>query len=239
MDSILDNFKETKDFHHAYLVVGDIKKSIAKLNELLAQILGVQISRNPDYYIYDQDVFDIEEGRKIRQISQSKSLSGGKRIFIIGARRFTEQSQNAILKTLEEPIPNTHFFIITPSERILLPTIKSRLKKIIYELDSVVGDSAKKFLSSQIPERILMVADLIDEDMEPSSQRIIVEDFISDIEGHIFNIQKNSNFLNYIDYQKIFSEISKIKKYSGDISSAPKLLLEYLSFLCPVVEEKK
>jgi DNA polymerase III delta prime subunit len=42
----------------------------------------------------------------------------------------TVQSQNALLKTLEEPPENTSIIICSPSENIFLPTILSRCKII-------------------------------------------------------------------------------------------------------------
>ena len=65
----------------------------------------------------------------IRDIKKELSLgsSGGKRTVIISnADRMNTQSQNALLKTLEEPPANTVFLLTTSARQMLKPTILSR-----------------------------------------------------------------------------------------------------------------
>lgn len=40
---------------------------------------------------------------------------------------------NAILKSLEEPPPNTHLFLITNAIDLLIPTVRSRCQRIVHE----------------------------------------------------------------------------------------------------------
>ena len=60
----------------------------------------------------------------------SKSISGRKAILIDGIDRITEEGQNALLKTIEEPSPGTCFILITSNRNKLLPTILSRCTEI-------------------------------------------------------------------------------------------------------------
>ncbi len=56
-----------------------------------------------------------------------KPYMGKAKIFIIEeAHLMTTQAQNALLKTFEEPPPNTHIFLLTTQVNSLLPTIRSR-----------------------------------------------------------------------------------------------------------------
>ena len=49
------------------------------------------------------------------------------RAFVIDdAHIMTEQAQNALLKSLEEPPATSHVLLVTPSPQALLPTIRSR-----------------------------------------------------------------------------------------------------------------
>ena len=54
-------------------------------------------------------------------------VSGTEKVFIIDeAELLDEQGQNALLKTLEEPPPNTTIVLVTCRDDLLLPTIHSR-----------------------------------------------------------------------------------------------------------------
>ena len=60
-----------------------------------------------------------------------KPMSATRRIAIIDdADRMSEESANALLKTLEEPPPGAILFLISPSRDSLLPTIRSRCQPL-------------------------------------------------------------------------------------------------------------
>ena len=60
-----------------------------------------------------------------------RTYSSVRRVVIINpANLMTESAQNALLKTLEEPNPNTHFLLITDTGTGLLPTIQSRCQQL-------------------------------------------------------------------------------------------------------------
>lgn len=59
------------------------------------------------------------------------SLEGGKRVIVINqAEKMTPAAQNSLLKTLEEAQEGTYFFLITDTERAILPTIRSRCRMV-------------------------------------------------------------------------------------------------------------
>jgi DNA polymerase III subunit delta' len=60
----------------------------------------------------------------------ARSISGSRGILIDGIDRITEEGQNALLKTIEEPSPGTCFVLITSNRNNLLPTILSRCTEI-------------------------------------------------------------------------------------------------------------
>ncbi|NQT74172.1 MAG: DNA polymerase III subunit delta' [Chloroflexi bacterium] len=60
-----------------------------------------------------------------------KPYEGGYRVIIIdGAEYMSDGAANSLLKTLEEPPPNTVFLLLAVDEGSLLPTIRSRCQKI-------------------------------------------------------------------------------------------------------------
>ncbi|MBN2403909.1 MAG: AAA family ATPase [Spirochaetes bacterium] len=76
---------------------------------------------------------DIREAGSVRWLIDrlsAKSVSGKKAILIDGIDRITEEGQNALLKTIEEPSQGTCFILITSNRNNLLPTILSRCTEI-------------------------------------------------------------------------------------------------------------
>jgi DNA polymerase-3 subunit delta' len=59
------------------------------------------------------------------------AANGGHRVMIVdSAEDLTVQSANALLKTIEEPPPNSTIFIVSHAPQRVLPTIRSRCRKL-------------------------------------------------------------------------------------------------------------
>lgn len=71
---------------------------------------------------------------QIREVEQAISLSpyeGRYRVVVVDpADAMNEEAQNAFLKTLEEPPPHVVIVLITAAEDALLPTIRSRCRRL-------------------------------------------------------------------------------------------------------------
>lgn len=79
---------------------------------LVIQPLGAQIK--------------VEQTRQIQDWISFKSLRKSRVVIINDAEKLNPQSANSLLKTLEEPPPDTYFFLIAPSQSSVLTTIRSR-----------------------------------------------------------------------------------------------------------------
>ncbi len=75
---------------------------------------------------------------KIRQAQKDLSLfplRGKRKVLIISqAEKLTPESQNALLKTLEEPNPTSVIILTSNNPERLLPTIRSRCQRILFSL---------------------------------------------------------------------------------------------------------
>lgn len=76
-------------------------------------------------------VEDVE--RFVASLAQS-SVGGTKVGIVESAERLTPQSQNALLKTVEEPRGKTVLFFVTDDPERLLPTLRSRMVAIAFGL---------------------------------------------------------------------------------------------------------
>lgn len=69
----------------------------------------------------------VEDARALGHFLSLTSAAGGRRVVIVDtADEMNRETANAILKILEEPPPNTYFFLVSHAPGRLLPTIRSR-----------------------------------------------------------------------------------------------------------------
>ena len=88
---------------------------------------------HPDAVLVEPDgaSIKIEQVRDaVREIA-GRPFEGRARAFVFDeAHLVTEQAQNALLKSLEEPPATSHVFLVTASPQALLPTIRSRCQTL-------------------------------------------------------------------------------------------------------------
>lgn len=78
-----------------------------------------------------------------------KSFSGTTCVLVDGVDRMRIEGQNALLKTIEEPAPGTHIFLVASGTSAILPTILSRcfeMKFAPLDPSSIIGIMDKKKL---------------------------------------------------------------------------------------------
>ncbi len=141
-------------YSHSYLFYGPSgsgKRSLAIrfAKEILRKGLynkeRVITDGHPDLYLVDETGLNIKEVRELIHQTQNKPLEGSNRVFVIDyADRMQPVSQNALLKTLEEPIAGNVFILVAERLAGILPTIKSRCQ--ILKFDALSFDEKRKVL---------------------------------------------------------------------------------------------
>jgi DNA polymerase-3 subunit delta' len=72
------------------------------------------------------------------------------KVFIVdGAQRMNFNAQNAFLKTLEEPPPNSVIILITTLADLLMPTIRSRCQSVVFQ--PLEAGQVREFLEKEKP----------------------------------------------------------------------------------------
>lgn len=79
----------------------------------------------PDYYVLGPKAVPIDAVRALQAELSARSVSGRRAVVFLNAHNMSEATQNALLKTLEEP-PRGALLLLTGLEAGLLPTIRSR-----------------------------------------------------------------------------------------------------------------
>lgn len=92
-------------------------------------------SSNPDLLLIEDDKLGIKEVKGIiKHLSTKPFGSTPKSVVILNGNNISNDAQNALLKTLEEPPEDSLILIGVDSEQKLLPTILSRCLIISYAL---------------------------------------------------------------------------------------------------------
>jgi len=153
--------------------------SIDKLTKEQIELIQSELSKkilNPYYKIYleDANTIKINSIRDIKKFIEFEYEDAPLRfIFILEADLMNEQTQNALLKSLEEPPDGIIFFIITSNIDKLLPTIQSRcwiinfnplselaVEKILIDyfgIDIITSRKAAHFSDGSVQKALLLV----------------------------------------------------------------------------------
>jgi len=75
----------------------------------------------------------IDESREVIDFLNLQGLTKRRVIIIDQAQTLNLQAANSLLKTLEEPPPETYFFLIAPSNAGVLSTIRSRSRSVSFK----------------------------------------------------------------------------------------------------------
>ena len=139
---------ESNKLSHAYLILTADGENLTEYLKVFASLAVckesfpcgkcractlIQKDAFSDVIVYPKNGDSIvsEEVNQLIEESFVKPLESDKKIFILShAESMTVQAQNKLLKTLEEPPQNVHIFIGATSEFPILPTVKSRVKKL-------------------------------------------------------------------------------------------------------------
>ena len=121
----------------------------------------VSSGSHPDVSVLSTEkvIISIEEIRQLVSLSHFGGSVGKYQIMIIeDADRMTERSSNVLLKALEEPPAGTIWLLCAPSEADMLPTIRSRVRRVALKQPStqtvadllVARDGIERSLAMQV-----------------------------------------------------------------------------------------
>lgn len=204
-------------WHHAYLVLGErefIKEGLlATLKEM-----GVSTVGNPDLFFFEEELFGVEEARKLSDRAEVKAFTG-KKVFILSPARITTEAQNALLKLFEEPVADTHFFLILREESLVLPTLLSRMR-ILRSQNSGLADlegstPASDFLALPIKKRLAFAKKFADDE---KNLPVFLDDMLLALRS-----QGASASLVQLVYN--------VRRYASDRSASSRLMLEHLALV--------
>lgn len=249
----LNSTIENKNISHSFIFVG--KPGIGKkqfAHQYAEMIMCLQYGKcdgnsvkcdscikfegnaNPDYAEITPDgkTLKIEQIRNLQARIVEKPITSRRKVYVIDdADLMSEESQNCLLKTLEEPPEYAVIILIVSNESRILPTIKSRCVIIKFQpLTSKEIKQVKPELSDdliQLLEGSLLNAENIDQKKEQYAQL-----------SNLVNVLENKQLV------EVFNSADLLYKGKDDIIT----LLEYLNLIffsrneinaIPIIEKTK
>lgn len=235
---MINKHLDKDNLHHAYLIEGGREEIIPEILSFI-EGLGIKINNNPDVVHITLDSFKIDDARNLKSFASEKGFSAAKKIFIISANSFLLEAQNSLLKIFEEPIENTHFFVVTPDTNSLLETFISRFYVISARQDLAEGNKeVEKFISMPLRDRIDFIKELLAEEDEDegvvvlNSTRSKALKFLNSLEQILHKtIMSRGTLVMKTDF---FEHIFKVREILRMPGSSAKTLLESVAIIVPI-----
>jgi len=227
----MDFSSHFKTLSQAYLIEGSRVAVEPELFYILENFHGVNSHNNPDVWKGNFHTFTIENAREIKELASKKKISDDKRVFVISADGITREASNALLKTLEEPGEDTHFFIIVPSIKRILPTILSRVQVVVHNgahcghraEGGPFAVSSETFLTHSPAERLADVKEILAKLEKEEISKGDIASYIDNIIKHKHEDLKGQTSRTSLEKEAL------IASYNRDQSASLKMILEYLA----------
>lgn len=209
--------------HHAHLIVGN--NGLDYVKELCVREFGFDTNSNPDFYSLNTESFGIDNARDFSLWMIGKPFVSNIKVAFVSTQNMTVESQNALLKVLEEPKDNTYVFLNMSHVGSLLPTLLSRINTIYIDKENKNFDnnSAQKFVKSDLPNRLSIIKSMAKKDQKEEMKKML-----NDLE-----VAYREYCLDKDDFQseniKKAKHILKAKILASARGSSPKMLLEWLA----------
>ena len=165
---ILQKSIQSNTISHSYMFVGiqgigkkiiakEFAKNILCLNQdnskncTCKSCIEFETNNNPDFSIIEPDgnSIKIEQIRELQKKIQEKPIISNCKVYIIDdADMMTQEAQNCLLKTLEEPPEYATIILIGSNENLFLTTIKSRC--MILHFEPISNENIKKYLQNEL-----------------------------------------------------------------------------------------
>lgn len=212
--------------HHAYVIEGDVVLGKGEVVSFCEKELVGKMFGNPDVLFFEEELFGIDEVRRLKEFQIQKPLIGDRKVVLVSFSSTTTEAQNAFLKVLEEPSGGTIIFILVPSVHILLPTVLSRSE--VVRVGGVGKESfGKEFLLSKSSKRIELISEIVKEKNTDEAQRLL-----DDIEGILAEkLAKEKS----PEIAEAIKEVFNARNFLWSRSPSIKMILEHLSLVLPVV----
>ena len=236
---------KTGNLSHAYIINGEYGSGRQTIASALAKTIQCQSKtddtdacgictsckqaeshNHPDikYITHDKTSISVNDIREqLNNDISIKPYSSEYKIYIIpDANKMTEQAQNALLKTIEEPPVYAIIILLTENCDSLLPTIRSRC--VTLTMNPVEKDKICTYLENKFqlePEQAQIAANYCQGNIGRAIRFASSSDFI-EMKNQVLKLLKN---LDSMDIASIIDTIKEFSTHKNDINDYLDLML--------------
>lgn len=236
---------KTDNLSHAYIINGEYGSGRQTIASALAKTIQCQSKtddtdacgvctsckqaeshNHPDikYITHDKTSISVNDIREqLNNDISIKPYSSEYKFYIIpDANKMTEQAQNALLKTIEEPPVYAIIILLTENCDSLLPTIRSRC--VTLTMNPVEKDKICTYLENKFqlePEQAQIAANYCQGNIGKAIRFASSSDFI-EMKNQVLKLLKN---LDSMDIASIIDTIKEFSTHKNDINDYLDLML--------------
>ena len=236
---------KTGNLSHAYIINGEYGSGRQTIASALAKTIQCQSKtddtdacgvctsckqaeshNHPDikYITHDKTSISVNDIREqLNNDISIKPYSSEYKIYIIpDANKMTEQAQNALLKTIEEPPVYAIIILLTENCDSLLPTIRSRC--VTLTMNPIEKDKICTYLENKFqlePEQAQIAANYCQGNIGKAIRFASSSDFI-EMKNQVLKLLKN---LDSMDIASIIDTIKEFSTHKNDINDYLDLML--------------
>jgi len=204
---------------HAYVVGGNTEETRRHISEMLAPFTVL----SGDMFTTECISLGVDEVESLRAW-QSLRPAGQKKVCVVHTQFVTREAQNALLKTLEEPVADTHIFIALPKPHMLLGTLLSRVRVVDVSKKDAGHARAEDFLALSHSERIAYVGKIVTKSDEEEAAAEVREHALAHLESLELYFYKKQNVA-------VLEKILQFKKYLYLPGASVKMILETIALI--------
>jgi DNA polymerase III, delta subunit len=140
--------------HHASLIRAN------SVSDLVINNHDANITEVNDIYV---ESFGIDDARELIKKAYQRPAEKSEQLLIVRTDFITHESQNSLLKLLEEPPTSTRIIFVLPKDIMLLPTLNSRLQvdSSYAEVKTAINLTFIEFAGLDYKDRITMLEQAI------------------------------------------------------------------------------
>lgn len=212
------------------ILTGHVKNILTGIETFFVQEENIHIHSHGDVAVHILDSVSIDTVRDIKVWVEGMPQYRSRKLLLIAPTLFPLVSQNAILKTLEEPNGNTQIILIAKDISGFLPTILSRA--VVY----AIPQEEKKYNNSLLKlvphERLAHgdVAILLKTGLQkPTKEK--VSEFFENIVGAVLQ-----SSYSRVEKKEAIQVLTTVTPYVHDQGASIKMLIEYVCLQLPVLK---
>ncbi len=229
MENILLTYILKQPFQ-TLVLVGDTQDVFLATKSFFKETENIDLESHGDVAIHASDSLTIDIAREIKEWTEGMPQYRPNKLLVLTPTIFPVISQNALLKTFEEPSGNTQIILAIKDVSILLPTILSRA--VVYHIPTKEKTCDDALLRLAPHARLLdkEVAMLLKTGLQKPSKEKVGEFF-----NNLTQAALRSSYSN-IKRREAVRVLTTVTPYIYDQGASIKMLVEYTCLQLPVLD---